>query len=154
EGNPKLAPGHISKRAERVNRVADALWEDARQRREDYARFWSLYLDYTVTGITPRAFVRRPAGMRRTMRFNGVRAACDAFVAEVTDQDPRVTFATTGGTWDLRMRAKKLEQFNDGLIYQLQMHAMGRVVELDTVVTGTGVVTVLPSGEGKDARIT
>jgi hypothetical protein len=147
-------PGVDSLRAKKVNEVADRHWRDSRGRREDYARYWSMYLNEPVRGLTPRRFTRRTMTMaRRKLSFNGCRAVPDAYVAKVTNQDPRVSFVTDGGTWEVRQRAKALERFNDGMLYEQDVHEAGRMLELDAAVVGTAVYIAIDDGEGKDARI-
>lgn len=143
-----------SDRAKRVNAVADRLWNDSRGRREDYARYWSMYLNYPITNLTPRRFSYRTMQLaNRKLTFNGCRAVCDAYVAKVTNQSPRVSFSTSGATWEVRQKGKRLEQFNDGMLYEQDMYAVGRMLETDAAVTGTAVIITLPDGEGENALI-
>jgi hypothetical protein len=143
-----------SKRAKKVNEAADRHWQNSRSRREDYARYWSMYLNEPVRGLTPRRFTHRTMVLaRRKLSFNGCRSVPDSFVAEVTDQNPRVSFTTSGGSWKLRQRAKTLESFNDGCDYEHDSFEQGRLLMLDAAVIGTAVETYLPEGDGEAAHI-
>ena len=141
-------------RAKRVNAVADHHWDLARPRREDYARYWSLYYGYPFLAVAPRRIsTRSTAGLKKKLSFNVTRSVCDWYVSQVTDQSPRVTFSTEGGTWTERVRAKRLERFNDGMLYERDMARRGCLLALDSAVTGTGVNTVLLKGDGKGVYI-
>jgi hypothetical protein len=153
-GRPKLVEDQQSLRAQKVNEAADRHWRDSRGRREDYARQWSMYYNMPIRGLTPRRFTRRTMTLaRRKLSFNGCRAMPDAFVAEVTDQDPRVSFLTTGGTWAVRQRCKRLEKFNDGMLAEQDVYETGRLLMLDAAVCGTFVYATDCEGEGKGAHI-
>lgn len=141
-------------RAKRVKTVADWLWDEARPRREDYDRFWSMYYGYPFLSIAPRRMSHRATvGFKKKVSFNGVRSVCDWYVSKITNQTPRVTFSTDGGTWTTRVRAKRLERFNDGMLYERDMARRGCLLELDAAVVGTGVNIVLPKGDGEGAYI-
>lgn len=143
-----------SERAKRVNMAADRCWHDSRGRRDDYARYWAMYMNQPIIGLTPRRFTRHTMGLaRRKLSLNACRSVCDAYVAKVTNQNPRVSFSCNGATWDTRQRAKRLENFNDGMLYEQNAYELGRQLELDAAVVGTAVQLTLPMGEGKDARI-
>ena len=153
-GRPAVVEGQQSLRAQKVNEAADRHWRDSRGRREDYARQWSMYYNQPVRGLTPRRFTRRTMTLsRRKLSFNGCRAMPDAFVAEVTDQDPRVKFLTTGGTWAVRQKCKRLEKFNDGMLAEQDVYEQGRLLMLDAAVCGTFVYATDAEGEGDGTRI-
>lgn len=144
-----------SRRASKVNEVADRVWADGRARREDFARYWSMYLNYPVTGLTPRRFTHRTMTLaNKKLTFNGCRAAVDSYVAKVTNQNPRVMFSTSGANWEVRQRGKRLERFNDGMLYEQDMYEQGRQLETDAGVVGTAVEMLVPEGEDSAAHIT
>jgi hypothetical protein len=149
-----MPTGAMSTRATRVNMVADQLWADSRARREDYARFYSYYYATHITGLTPRRFNSRTMMLaNKKLCFNGVRSVCDAYVAKVTNQNPRVSFSTSGATWEVRQKAKRLENFNDGMLYEQAAHRTGRQLELDASIVGTAVYIAIPEGDGENTRI-
>ncbi len=143
-----------STRAKRVNFVADRLWAQSRTRRENYARYESLYCNERITGLTPRRFNARTVMLANAkMTFNGCRSASDAYVAKITNQNPRVSFVTSGASWEVRQKAKRLEKFNDGMLRTQDAYEMGRQLQLDAAKLGTAVVMILQEGHDEGAHI-
>lgn len=140
-------------RAKRVNDVANRLWNANRPRRDNYARYWGLYSNAPLYGLTPKRFNQRVLQSRR-LSLNAVSSVCDAYVAKVTNQRPKVTFSCDGGTWEQHQRAETLERFNDGMLYEQDMYETGPQLELDTALFGTAVIFVAPIGRESETEIT
>ena len=150
-----------TQRAVKVNGCASRLWELSRPRRDNYARYWGLYSNMPLPGLTPRKFNQRIAELARgRLSLNAVSSVCDAYTAKITNQRPKVTFSANsvgsenGDTWDLMQRAETLERFNDGMLYENDFYETGAQLESDTAVFGTACVIVAPEGEEKETRIT
>jgi hypothetical protein len=142
-------------RAQKVTAVASHLWKENKPRRENYARYWSLYSNLPLAGLTPRKYSQRIAGRAATkLSLNAVAAVVDSYTAKVTNQRPRVAFSTSGGDWELQQKAQKLEAFNDGVIYENEAYEMGPLLEKDVGIFGTGIVKAYVEGEGETGRIT
>jgi hypothetical protein len=148
-------------RATKINQCAGRLWELSRPRRDNYARYWGLYSNMPLPGLTPRKFNQRIAAMARgRLSLNACAAVSDSFTAKVTNQRPKVTFSANsagsenGDTWDLMQRAETLEKFNDGMLYENDFYETGAQLESDCPVFGTAVVIVAPEGETPEQTIT
>jgi hypothetical protein len=72
-------------------------------------------------------------------RLNMVQSCCDTVNAKITLSKPKITFLTSGGDYAAQRKAKKLEQFQDGVFYQTNQHQLSPQVSLDAMVLGTGI---------------
>ena len=82
-------------RAEKITAVANRLWDDNRARRDNYARYWGLYSNLPLPGLTPRRMNQRMHALgRNKLSLNGIQSAADTYVSKITSQRPRVSFST------------------------------------------------------------
>ena len=147
-------PEFADRRGERVQQVAAHFWRESRPRRENYARYWSLYSNLPLPGLTPRKYSQRVAGLAKgRLCLNACSSVVDAYVGMVTAQRPKVMFATSGADWDLQQRAKSLEKFNEGVLYENDFYEMTPLLEADVGILGTGIVKTYADSDGPDARI-
>lgn len=148
-------PEYEDDRARKLSTVASALWENDYARRENYLRYWSLYSNLPLLGLSPRRYTQRNVSSARTiLSLNVVSSCSDAFVARLTNQQPRVSYTTTGGDWDMQERAKSLETFTDGQFYETDLYQTAPQVALDCAIFGTGTLKIYADDDGENEHIT
>jgi hypothetical protein len=139
------------KRYQRLGDVVSRIWQQQSYRRDLHLRHARLYGNLPILGLGPRAYARKAlAGNNSKLAFNVVKSCCDAYTAKVTKDRPKVTFLTSGGNWDLQEKAKGLEKFIDGQIYETKLYDLAPSVVLDSAVYGDGIVH--PYIDVKDGR--
>jgi hypothetical protein len=91
---------------------------------------------------------------RRKVSYNVVQAVSDSFVADVTKDDPKASFITSGGDYELQQKARGMELFVEGQLYEMGFYRMLPLFVLDGGgIFGTGIIKFWIDGEGEDARI-
>lgn len=70
--------------------------------------------------------------------LNVVQAAIDTLAAKISKNKPRPDFQTFGGTWKSQMKARKLNRWVQGFIYEVQAYENMKPVFIDAEVFGTG----------------
>ena len=130
-------------------RASQELRKDA-----DYARLRS-YSSGPMVGFGMAASPRNITSANTSrVSFNVIKSCSDAFVAEVTEEKPKVSFVTEGGDWGLQQKAKSLDKFIEGQFYECGIYDMAPQVVLDGGgIFGKGFFKLYICGEGKRQRI-
>ena len=135
------------RRAEAVFGVAGQLYQELESQRQGFSRWRALYQNDMFAGSSSgygsRTALRRSLASRPApLSLNAVKAVSDTYVALITRDKPKVSCVTSGGDWKLQDRAKNLENFIDGVLYENDSHRLATQVNYDVVQTGTGIVKV------------
>lgn len=147
-------PEYESDRAARLTTAAKAVRKNDLNRQQNYDRYWSLYSNLPLFGVTRRRYSQTQSLLARDrLALNVIRSCSDSFVAKLTNERPRVSCVTSGGDWDLQQRAEMLETFIDGMFYECDVHSTMALVALDMAVFGTGTVKIYADGEGEHEHI-
>lgn len=138
--------------ADTVHQLIQRIWKQQTWRREAWLRYMRMYNNASLTGWGGRTMERSmPVGPR--LSLNVVKSCSDAFTAKMTLERPKCTFLTSGADWDLQEKAKDLEKFVDGQLYEMRAYEMMPRLVLDSCVFGTGALKVFIDGEKEDARV-
>lgn len=134
-------------RAERVGEVVQQLWRQSDNLRQGIQRWSSLYLNdpylQSSLGMAPKNHKRNVAVTRPApLSLNAVKAVSDTYVAMVTADRPKVSCVTSGGSWELQQKAKMLEQFIEGVLYENHAYRLATLINYDVVRSGTGIVKI------------
>lgn len=123
-------------RHEKIFSLVDQIKNDQRYRERDNLHHLKLYIkrDYETN---PDGFIE-PAGASPRIGINAVKSAVDTVCARVTQQDPRPKISTEGGRWEQRRKARKLQQFVDGVFKQTDYYYKLRRAFKDAAIFGTG----------------
>ena len=128
-------------RASCIRRCASQIWTDQTATRQEMLRAARLYGSIPLLGLAPKLYRRRAVSTRRSkLALNVVKSVSDTYVAMVTDDEPRVTFDTNGADWSLQQKADRLEQFNDGIIYDTDFYDLAPQLHLDAALFGAGIM--------------
>ena len=96
--------------------------EDA-PRRADMAFWLDMYGCSELSGSSVGLWVTTGSGAP-PLSLNVARVVVDTCRAEITQTKPRPRFLTEDGDYKLRRRAKKLQQFTDGLFYETKQREL------------------------------
>lgn len=105
-----------------------------------------LYGNLVLMGLhtwhAPKTKAIQPTGNRNHLTFNLVQSGIDTVTAKIAKNKPKPYFLTNGGSYRQIRKAKKLDQFVDGIFYQNDYYKLAVEVFRDACVFGTGVVHV------------
>jgi hypothetical protein len=90
-------------------------------------------------------------GGRDRVSDNVVQSVVDTATARIGENKPRPYHLTSDGNWKLQRKAKKLNQFTDGIFYELDAYELGGLAQRDAEIFGDGLVFVTEK-KGKDGK--
>lgn len=82
------------------------------------------------------------APSRDRLTFNVVQSAGDAVSAKIAKNRPKPMFLTSGGSYTLQRKAKKLDKFVEGVYYENNAYILGPQIFTDAYVLGDGIIHV------------
>jgi len=95
----------------------------------------------------------QPASRER-LTYNVVQSAADTVTAKMAKNKPRPMFLTSGGDYRAQRKARKLNQYCDGLFYENRTRRLGPVIFRDAAILGDGIVKVFEkNGRVKHERV-
>jgi hypothetical protein len=101
-----------------------------------------LYGNLSMTGVNGLALSRSPVSqpaVRDRITYNVIASCIDTITAKIGKNKPKPLFLTSGGDYKLQRKAKKLNQFVDGIFYENKAYQLGVEIFRDGCVFGTGV---------------
>jgi hypothetical protein len=117
--------------------VADQRTKDGPRRAD--MQFWlDMYGCSELTGTSVGLWVTTGSGAP-PLSLNVARVVVDTCRAELTQTKPRPRFLTEDGDYKMRRRAKKLQQFMDGLFYETKQYELSERVFDHAGILGNGV---------------
>jgi len=145
-------PAFEDDRAVAITQVVKRIRDAQTGLRDRYLKYARLYGNAMLVGLSPRNYARTMGGNSR-LAFNVVKTCCDAYVAKITKDRPKVTFVTSGGDWDLQRRAEQNDKFVEGQFYECDLYEKDPLLCLDTAVFGQAWAKTYVKGKGKTERI-
>jgi len=117
--------------------VSELRQRDASRRAD--MRFWlDMYGCPELSGGSVGIWVTSGVGVP-PLSLNISRVIIDAARAEVTQTKPRPTFLTEDGDYKLRRKSKKLQQFTEGLFYDVHQYKLSPRIFDHGGILGTGI---------------
>jgi len=104
-----------------------------------------LYNNISLMGLNGLSFTRpsnNMTGQKDRVTYNIVQSGIDTVVAKMSKNRPKPMFLTSGGDYKIQRRAKKLDQFVEGVFYENKVYNMGMDAMLHAAVLGDGFVQV------------
>jgi len=102
----------------------------------------SLSIANYVTSTVPNSNNQSSGLKPSAINLNVIKSVIDTLVAKVTKNKIKPTFLTTGGTLTQRTDAKKLTNFNFGVLYAAKAYNIAPLVFRDACIFGTGFIKV------------
>jgi hypothetical protein len=104
-----------------------------------------LYGNLSIMGLNGLSYSRVTSvqnQLKDRISFNVCQAVVDTITSKIAKNRPKPMFLTSGGDYKIQRRAKKLDQFCEGIFYDNKAYEMGPQVFRDGCVSGTGIVHV------------
>ena len=124
-----------------VNQLAD--FDSARQMQ--YQVSSRLYGNVSLLGTNGLSMAKMQAqtnSRKDRVTYNIVQSAIDTVTAKMAKNRPKPLFLTSGGDYKIQKRAKQLDKFVDGILYENNAWGLGTDCMRDAGVLGDGVVQV------------
>ncbi len=104
----------------------------------------------TLVGRDYQSSLMRQVLTGAGMMSLNVGASCvDTLTAKVTKNRPAIRIITSGGSWDMQIKARELEKWCKGYIYETKVHVKSRQVFVDSCEFGTALLHVFPRPDKK-----
>lgn len=123
-------------------RVVSELWSLDEGRRLDWEKNLRRFGGKSLRGLFQG---KEMIFDRDNIRLNVTKSVTETLTAKVGTNRPRPKVLTDGGNWSLRMRAKKLQKFLDGVYQQAEVYEKIVLWFRDAVLGGTGVMHFFPN---------
>lgn len=123
--------------------VLGYLQDNYNDKRDTILRNMRLYGGNSVEGYGPYTYNRMPNNPFRAsdrLSLNIIASNIDTYVSKMAKNTPRSRFLTNGGNYSQQRRAKRLQEFMDGIFYQLKLREVSLDQVRDSCVFGTGLV--------------
>lgn len=126
---------------EAVFETAKSLADQQRTRSEENLRHLMMYAGSNVQGFGVGNYTRSNSPTEK-LAINGIESVINTKVAKLGKNRPRPSYMTSGGNWELRRKAKKLEKFTQGQFHESRVYELGPDCLRDGGIFGTGVAHV------------
>jgi hypothetical protein len=131
-----------------VTAVTNAIVEAQSYRQLMNLRYARLYANMEIAGFGAGLYDRvASTAVSNRVSYNVVKACVDSAAAKIAKARPRIVALTSGGTWNLQQRSKKLSKFISGTLNDANAYQEMSKAFVDSCVFGTGVVKVFHDGE-------
>lgn len=101
---------------------------------------------YGTLGITSGKGASVTPVIRDRLTYNVVQSCVDTVTAKIAKNKPKPLFLTNGGDYKLQRKAKKLNQFVDGIFFDNEVHrVLSPIAFRDCCVLGDGILHVYDS---------
>lgn len=128
--------------------VTNAIIENQSYRQAMNLRYARLYANAELMGFGMGVYDRvNSAAPSSRVSYNVVKACVDSAAAKIAKSRPRIVALTSGGSWNLQQRSKKLSKFISGTLNESGAYQEMSKAFVDSCVFGTGVVKVFQDGE-------
>ena len=102
-----------------------------------------------MTGVTQARVSTVANALRERVTFNVVQSVIDTATAQIGENRPKPYFLTSGGDYRAQRKAKRLNQFIEGLFYEAKAYDLGGEAQRDACIWGDGFLHVY----AKDERV-
>lgn len=104
-----------------------------------------LYGNFSLMGAEAQRYARMLASqsaVKDRITFNAIQSIIDTLTSRVGETKPRPYYLTSGGSYSQQRRAKKLNQFTEGVFYETQTYDKGLDCFRDSAIWGDGLLYV------------
>lgn len=95
-----------------------------------------------LNGLTFSKIVSTQSSVKDRIAYNLVQSVTDTLVAKMAKNKPKPLYLTSGGDYKIQKRAKKLDEFTDGIFYENKAYEIGPLTLRDGCWAGDGIVHV------------
>lgn len=107
-----------------------------------------LYGNLALLGATSgqTGAIPAPSASRDRITYNAIMSIIDTLTSRVGETKPRPYYLTSGGSYSQQRKAKKLNQFTEGVFYETQTYDKGLDCFRDSAIWGDGLMHVYGRG--------
>lgn len=134
-----------SERAESLAKIMTAIAQYDSKRQTQYQISTRLYGNTNLMGMNGLSMTKIASvntALKDRMSYNLVQSTVDTVTAKIAKNKPKPLFLTSGGDYKMQRKAKKLDQFVDGVFYENEAYKLGTDIFRDAGVFGDGFVHV------------
>jgi hypothetical protein len=150
EVNPKWwsidGDGKSEKVADSIGVILQTLKENQNKleaQRQASSRLYGNIPLYGSLGLNSAKGAQVVPVVRDRLTYNVVQSCVDTVTAKIAKNKPKPLFLTDGGNYKLQRKAKKLNQFVDGVFFDNEVHnSLGPIAFRDCCVLGDGILHV------------
>lgn len=95
-----------------------------------------------LNGLTLSKITSTQSAVKDRIAYNLVQSVTDTLVAKMAKNKPKPLYLTSGGDYKIQKRAKKLDEFTDGIFYENKAYEIGPLALRDGCWAGDGIVHV------------
>lgn len=95
-----------------------------------------------LNGLTMSKITSTQSNNQGRITYNLVQSVTDTLVAKMAKNKPKALYLTSGGDYKMQKRAKKLDEFTDGIFYENKAYELGPISLRDACWSGDGIVHV------------
>lgn len=130
-----------------VTATVAQLTKQQSSRMTTYAISARLYGNMSVTGPMASALaavMSSSGGPKDRITYNAIQSIGDTLTARIGETKPRPYYLTSGGSYAQQRKAKRLNQFTDGVFYETSTYDKGLDCFRDSFILGDGFMHVYP----------
>lgn len=162
----EIVPGAVNKRwwlsetkdlARSVTTIINTLAQYDSPRQTQYQISTRLYGNVNLMGLNGLSYTKISAITSATkdrVSYNVIQSCIDTVTSKMCRNRPKPLFLTSGGTYKMQRKAKKLDRFMEGVFYENDIYELSKEVFRDSCVFGDGIIHVYSeNGKVKYERV-
>lgn len=102
-----------------------------------------LYGNRAAYGLNASDYTDRLQLPSSRLTLNVVQSVIDAAVSQIATIKPRIINLTDAGNWAQQQRARKLNQWTQGIFYETDAYKLGKMAFRDACIFGTGALKII-----------
>lgn len=123
-----------SERAQSLAKIVTAIAQYDSKRQTQYQISTRLYGNTNLMGMNGLSMTKMASSnnaLKDRVSYNLVQSCVDTITAKIGKNKPKPLFLTSGGNYKMQRKAKKLDQFVDGIFYENDAHKLGTAIFRD-----------------------
>lgn len=132
-------------RAAAINGVLRLLAQHDSKRQTQIQTSVRLYGNIDILGVNGFSLSKLPmpqTAQKERISYNVIQSCVDSITAKISKNKPKPFFLTNMGNWALQRKAKKLNQFVEGVFYENNAYTLGTQVFRDGAIMSDGFIHV------------
>ena len=104
-----------------------------------------LYGNFALMGAQAQAYSKllsQQTAVKDRVTFNAIQSIIDTLTSRIGETKPRPYYLTSGGSYSQQRKAKKLNQFTEGVFYETSTYDKGLDCFRDSAIWGDGLLYV------------
>ena len=128
-----------------IGSIVNTLAEFDSPRQTQYQISSRLFGNVNLMGLNGLSYTKLSAITSATkdrVTYNVIQSCIDTVTSKMAKNRPRPLFLTSGGTYKMQRKAKKLDRFMEGVFYENKVYDLSKEIFRDSAVFGDGIIHV------------